>query len=135
MNYNKATLIGRLGKDPEVRYLNNGEATCSFSIATSAKFKDKSGAQQERTEWHRIVVYGKQAELCGQYLKRGSEAMVEGEIRHRKYQDKDGVERHVTEIRADSVQFGERAKGDQSHSDEPEPAPQPTPGVTDDLPF
>lgn len=95
---NKATLIGRLGRDPEVRYMPNGDAVCNFSLATSEKFTDKSGNKAEKTEWHNIVIYRKLAEIAGQYLKKGSQVYLEGKIQSRKYTDKNGVERTAYEI-------------------------------------
>ena len=95
---NKVTLIGRLGRDPEVRYMPNGDAVCNFSLATSEKFTDKSGNKAEKTEWHNIVIYRKLAEIAGQYLKKGSQVYLEGKIQSRKYTDKNGVERTAYEI-------------------------------------
>jgi single-strand DNA-binding protein len=110
---NKAIIIGNLGRDPEVRYLPSGQSVANFSVATSESFNDKSGNRQERTDWHNIVVYGKQAELCGQYLKKGRQAYIEGRISYREYEAKDGSgKRKVTEIVAMRVQFlGGRASG------------------------
>ncbi len=103
---NKAIIIGNLGRDPEVRYLPSGQSVANFSVATSESFTDKSGNRQERTDWHNIVVYGKQAELCGQYLKKGRQVYVEGRISYREYEAKDGSgKRKVTEIVALRVQF------------------------------
>ena len=98
MSLNKVHLIGRLGRDPEVRYMPNGDATCNFSLATSEKFTDKSGNKAEKTEWHNIVIYRKLAEIAGQYLKKGSQVYLEGKIQSRKYTDKNGVERTAYEI-------------------------------------
>ena len=107
---NKVILIGNLGKDPETRYLPSGDAVANFSIATTEKFKDKSGAQQEHTEWHRISFFGRQAEIAGEYLKKGSPVYIEGRIRTRKWQDKEGQDRYTTEIMADNMQLlGSRA--------------------------
>jgi single-strand DNA-binding protein len=103
---NKAILIGNLGRDPEVRYTNSGMAVCNFSIATKESFNDRAGAKQERTEWHNIVVWGKQGEACAQYLKKGSPVYIEGRISYREYEAKDGTgKRKVTEIVAMRVQF------------------------------
>lgn len=98
---NKVILVGHLGRDPEVRHLQNGDPVCNFSIATSRK----SRGGEEETEWHRVSVFGKQADACGRYLSKGRLAYVEGRIRSRKYTDKDGVERTAVEILADAVQF------------------------------
>lgn len=102
---NRVILIGNLGKDPETRYLPSGDAVANFSIATTEKFKDKSGAQQEHTEWHRISFFGRQAEIAGEYLKKGSPVYVEGRIRTRKWQDKEGQDRYTTEIVGDRMQL------------------------------
>lgn len=95
---NKVILIGRLGKDPEVRYMPNSEAVCNFSVATSESWKDQNGQRQERTEWHNITMYRKLAEIAGQYLKKGSQVYLEGKIQSRKYQGKDGIERTAYDI-------------------------------------
>jgi single-strand DNA-binding protein len=106
MAVNKVILIGNLGRDPEIRYLNNGNPVANFSVATSESFTDRNGAKQERTDWHTIVVFGKQAELCGQYLKKGRQVFIEGRISYRQYEAKDGSgKRYVTEIVAQRVQF------------------------------
>jgi single-strand DNA-binding protein len=106
MSVNKVLLIGNLGRDPEVRYLPSGNPVANFSIATSENFTDRNGTKQERTDWHNIVVYGKQAELCGQYLKKGRQVFVEGRVSYRNYEAKDGSgKRYVTEIVAQRVQF------------------------------
>ena len=98
MSLNKAILIGRLGRDPEVRQMPNGEAVCNFSIATSETWKDQHGQKQERTEWHNITLYRRMAEVAGQYLKKGSLVYIEGRIQSRKYTGKDGIERTAYEI-------------------------------------
>lgn len=131
MTINKAIIIGHLGRDPETRYLPSGEAVTNFSIATTERWKDKtSGEAQERTEWHRITTFGRLAEVAGEYLKKGSHAYVEGKIQTRKYQDKDGVEKHVTEIRAYEIKFLSRpessgAGGDESTQSKPRQDPKP----------
>ena len=103
---NKVTLIGRLGKDPELKYTASGTPFCRFSMATDDSWNDKnSGERQERTEWHNIVVWGKQAESCGQYLSKGRQVYVEGSIRTRSYDDKSGNKRYITEIVAQRIQF------------------------------
>jgi single-strand DNA-binding protein len=102
---NKVILIGNLGRDPEIRYLPSGDAVANLRIATTDKFKDKSGEPQEVTEWHSVAFFGKQAEICGQYLKKGSQIYVEGSLRTRKWQDKDGNDRYTTEIRGDRMQM------------------------------
>ena len=102
---NKVILIGNLGKDPEVRYMPNGEAVANFSIATTDSWKDKSGAKQERTEWHNIVMYKKLAEIAGEYLKQGRPVYLEGRLQTRKWQTKEGQDRYTTEIVADVMQM------------------------------
>ena len=102
---NKVILIGRLGKDPEVRYMPNGEAVCNFSVATSESWKDQNGQRQERTEWHNITMYRKLAEIAGQYLKKGSQVYLEGRIQSRKYQGKDGIERTAYDIIANEMKM------------------------------
>ena len=102
---NKVILIGNLGADPETRYLPSGDAVTNIRIATSEQWKDKSGEKQEHTEWHRIAFFGKTAEIAGEYLKKGSPVYVEGRIRTRKWQDKEGQDRYSTEIVADRMQL------------------------------
>ena len=102
---NKAILIGNLGKDPEVRYMPSGEAIANITLATTDTWKDKSGEKQERTEWHRVSFFGRQAEVVGEYLKKGSQIYVEGRIQTRKWQDKEGQDRYTTEIVADRMQM------------------------------
>lgn len=101
---NKVILMGNLGRDPEVRYMPNGEAVANFSIATTDSWKDKSGQKQERTEWHNIVMYRKLAEIAGEYLKKGRPVYIEGRLQTRKW-EKDGVTRYTTEIIADQMQM------------------------------
>ncbi len=102
---NKVILVGNLGADPEVRYLPSGEAVTNLRLATTDTWKDKEGSKQETTEWHRVSFFGRQAEVCGQYLKKGSSIYVEGSIRTRKYTDKDGNEKYATEIRGERMQM------------------------------
>lgn len=102
---NRVTLIGRLGQDPEVRYTRSGEAVCNMSLATSERWRDRDGNAQERTTWHQIVVFGKQAEPCGQYLSKGRQVAVEGRIQVRDYQDRNGNDRKAFEIVASHVEF------------------------------
>ncbi|WP_432719311.1 single-stranded DNA-binding protein [Jeongeupia wiesaeckerbachi] len=110
---NKVILIGNLGRDPEVRYLPNGDAVCNFSIATTENWKDKSGQKQEKTEWHNITMYRRLAEIASQYLKKGSSVYIEGKLQTRKWQDKQtGADRYTTEIIADQMQMlGGRSGG------------------------
>lgn len=102
---NRVILVGHLGADPELRYTNGGTAVCSLRIATTETWTDKDGQRQERTEWHQISVWGKQAENCGQYLAKGRQVYVEGRLQSREYDDKEGVKRKVWEIQADRVNF------------------------------
>ena len=109
---NRVTLIGNLGRDPEMRYLPSGEAVASFSMATTEQWKDKSGAKQERTDWHRIEFIGRTAEVCGEYLKKGAPVYIEGRIQYDKWTDKEGVEKTMTKIRGDRMQMlGARTGG------------------------
>ena len=146
---NKVILVGNLGADPEMRYLPSGEAVANLRLATTDTWKDKDGNKQEATEWHRVSFFGRQAEVCGQYLKKGSQIYVEGSIRTRKWQDKEGQDRYTTEVRGDRMQMlGSR----QGMSDAPpregggagggggrQSAPQPAAGnfndFEDDIPF
>ena len=105
MSVNKVLLLGRLGKDPELKYTPSGVAVCSFSIATSEAWQDKAGQKQERVEWTNIVVWNKLAELCNQYLSKGRQAYIEGSLQTRSWDDKDGNKRYTTEIVAKTVQF------------------------------
>src|SRR5579884_1578823 len=105
MSVNKVILVGRLGQNPEVRYTPSGAAVANFTLATNESWTDKSGQKQERTEWHRIVVWGKLGELCGEYLSKGRQAYVEGRIQTREWTDKEGKKNYTTEIVAQNVQF------------------------------
>ncbi len=105
MSVNKAILVGRLGKDPETRYMTNGEAVTNVSLATSENYKDKNGEKQERTEWHNLVFYRRLAEVAGEYLKKGAQIYVEGRIQTRKWQDKEGKDRYTTEIVVNEMQM------------------------------
>ncbi|KIH76242.1 single-strand binding protein [Geoalkalibacter ferrihydriticus] len=105
MSINKVILVGNLGKDPELRYTPSGVAVATFSLATSERYKDKSGEQQEKTEWHNIVAWRQLAEICGKYLHKGKQIYIEGKIQTRKYQDRDGNDRYITEIVADQMQM------------------------------
>ena len=105
MSLNKVILIGRLGRDPEVRYMPNGEDVCNFSVATSETWNDRNGQRVERTEWHNITMYRRLAEIAGQYLKKGSQVYLEGRIQSRKYQGKDGIERTAYDIIANEMKM------------------------------
>lgn len=112
---NKVILVGRLGNDPEIRYTQQGTAVGNFNIATSEIYTDKAGQRQEKTEWHRIVVWGKPAENCGKYLGKGRQVYVEGRLQTRQWDDKEGNKRYTTEVNASTVQFLDKA-GDQTAS-------------------
>ena len=121
MSVNKAILVGNLGRDPEIRYLPSNQPVANFSIATTESFNDRSGSRQERTEWHNIVAFGKLAEVCGQYLKKGRQVYVEGRISTRQYEAKDGSgKRYRTEIVAQTVQFLGGRAGAGSGMEEPD---------------
>ena len=129
---NKVILIGRLGRDPEIRYMPNGEAVCNFSVATSEKYTDKNGQRQEATEWHNVTMYRKLAEIAGQYLKQGSQVYIEGKIKSRKYTDKNGVERTAYDIIANELKMlGGNA---QTPAQKQQPA-QAQDDISDDVPF
>lgn len=109
---NKVILVGNLGKDPDIRYLPSGDAVANLTVATTDSWKDKSGEKQERTEWHRVSMFGKLAEIAGQYLKKGSQVYIEGSLQTRKWQDKEGRDQYTTEIKADRMQMlGGRSGG------------------------
>jgi single-strand DNA-binding protein len=138
---NKAMLIGRLGRDPEVRYTPDGLAVANFSIATSEEWNDKStGEKKERTEWHRIVVFGKLGEICGEYLSKGKQVYIEGRLQTRSW-EKDGIKRYTTEIVATDMQMlGTKDAADPATSFENASTPQETmppfaKAPDDDIPF
>jgi single-strand DNA-binding protein len=105
MSVNKVLLIGRLGNNPEIRYTPSGAAVANFNMATNESWNDKNGQKQERTEWHRIVVWGKLAQLCGEYLAKGRQVYVEGRLQTRQWQDKEGQTKYTTEVIATTIQF------------------------------
>ena len=105
MSVNKVILVGRLGKDPETRYMTNGEAVTNVSLATSENWKDKTGEKQEKTEWHNLTFYRRLAEIAGEYLKKGSMIYVEGKLQTRKWQDKEGKDRYTTDIIVNEMQM------------------------------
>jgi len=142
MSVNKVLLIGNLGRDPEVRFTAGGKAVARFSVATSEVWNDTEGTRQERTEWHNVVVWGKQAESCGQYLQKGRQVYIEGSIRSRQYDDKEGNKKYITEVIAQRVQFlgGGRSGGAGAGPREPQGAeaagtPAPAGGEEEDIPF
>ena len=133
---NKAIIIGRLGRDPEVRYTQDGRAVASFSVATSEEWKDKaSGDKKERTEWHRIVAFGRLGEICGEYLAKGRLVYVDGRLTTRSW-EKDGVTRYTTEIVASNMQILEPKGSGGSGGSGPMGEPvSDDPGIPDDIPF
>jgi single-strand DNA-binding protein len=145
MTVNRAILVGRLGKDPEIRYMTNGEAVANFSLATSEQWKNKDGQKQEHTNWHNLVMYRRLAEIAGEYLKKGAQIYVEGKIQTRKYQDKTtGQDRYTTEIIVNEMKMlGSKGTTDlektpeaatHTSSDSAEPAKFDD-KFTDDIPF
>jgi single-strand DNA-binding protein len=148
---NKVILLGNLGRDPETRYTTGGDAVCNLNIATSEQWKDKSGEKQEKTEWHRVVLFGRQAEIAGEYLKKGRSVYIEGRLQTRKYTDKDGAEKYSTEIVANEMKMlgGRNAAGGTADMESaPRAASRPSSGapgkapaggafddLEDDIPF
>ncbi len=132
---NKVILVGNLGKDPEVRFTPNGRALAKFPVATTERWTDQDGTKQERTEWHNVVVWGKQAETCGQYLSKGRQVFVEGSIRSRQYDDKDGNKRYITEIVARDVRFLGGGRGGQEAAVQVPAGEDAGPAPEDDIPF
>ena len=136
---NKAILIGNLGADPEIRYTQNGTAVATFNVATTERWKNKEGGMEERTEWHRIVAWRQLAEICGNYLHKGSKVYIEGSIQTRQWEDRDGNKRYTTEIVAREMKMldpkgaGGMGGGGGQYPEEP-PAPD-TPVMGDDVPF
>lgn len=140
MSVNKVILIGNLGKDPELRFTNTGRAVARFPIATSEVWTDTGGNRQERTEWHNIIVWGKQGETCGQYLAKGRQVFVEGSIRSRSYDDKTGNKRYVTEIIAQRIRFlggggGTRMAPEMESGGSEDLGTGGAPPIDDDIPF
>lgn len=144
MSLNKVILIGRLGRDPETRYMPNGDAVCNFSLATTESWKDQSGQKKERTEWHAITLYRKLAEIAAKYLQKGSLVYLEGKIQSRKYTGKDGIERTAYEIVCSEMKMlGSKAEGGEGQHNPPPPpqarqqtaAPVPKDDIDDDVPF
>ena len=149
---NKVIIVGNLGRDPEVRYMPSGDAVANIAVATSSKYKNKAGEMVEETEWHRISFFGRQAEIVGEYLKKGRSVYIEGRLKTRKYTDKDGVEKYATDIVASEMQMlgsregGSDEGGGDSRRQAPAAAPRPAatpkaPGASgfddmdDDIPF
>ena len=143
---NKVILVGNLGNDPDVRYMPNGEAVANVSVATTESWKDKqTGEKQERTEWHRVVMFRRLGEIAGEYLKKGSQVYIEGKLQTRKWQDKNGNDRYTTEIVASDMQMLGGRGGSAGFAGVQAPAPQQAaaaggggssaPDFDDDIPF
>jgi single-strand DNA-binding protein len=139
---NKVMLIGNLGKDPEVRYTASGTAVAGFSLATSDRFKGKNGEWEDRTEWHNITLWGRLAEIAGEYLAKGKTVYIEGRLQTRKWQDRDGRDRYTTEIVGEKMQMlsgkgdgGGRPGGGRQESQEPPGYDEPAFNPDDDIPF
>jgi len=122
---NKVILIGNLGRDPQLDYTSSGTARCRFSLATTEQYNDKDGQRQERTEWHNVVLWGRSAEVAGEYLKKGSQAYIEGRIQTRQYQDKEGQTKYITEIIGQTLQLLGRPGGGQRGYDDAPPPEEP----------
>ncbi len=155
MSVNKVILVGRLGRDPETRYMPNGDAITNFSLATDEQWRDRNGERQTRTEWHNVSLYGKLGEIANQYLRKGSQVFIEGKIQSRKYTDKDGIERMAYNIIGNEMKMlGNRNDGSDSGNNNAAPPtsnpppeaprrqpPQQTPttppidDIEDDIPF
>jgi len=148
LSVNKVILVGKLGADPEVRYTSGGSAVATFSIATNERWKDKNtGDRQERTEWHRIVAWGRLGEICGEYLSKGKQVYIEGRLQTRSWDDRDGNKRYTTEVvAANMVMLGSApggaghamedfSEGDASQGRKGSPAGPKTPPDDDDIPF
>lgn len=138
---NKVILIGNLGADPEIRYTQSGTPVVNFRIATTERWKNQDGQQQEQTEWHHIVAWRRLAEICGEYLSKGSRVYIEGKLQTRKWQDQNGNDRYTTEIVANEMKMlsprgtsssGDSFSGNGGYNDFP---PEPPPGTGEDVPF
>ncbi|MEE8556428.1 MAG: single-stranded DNA-binding protein [Myxococcota bacterium] len=141
---NKVILIGNLGRDPELRYTANGQPVANFTLATTESWTNKSGEREQRTEWHRIVTWGRLAEICGEHLNKGKQVYVEGRLQTREWEDREGNKRKTTEVTANQVlMLGRRGDGpggpssppDAPEDSPPDSPPDSTPGGSDDIPF
>ena len=133
---NKVILIGNLGQDPEARFTPQGTAVCNLSVATNESWKDQSGEMQDRTEWHRVVMYGRMAETATEYMKKGQMVYVEGRLNTREWEDQNQIKRRTTEIRCDNfTMLGKRSDSSGTTSANPDSSMKPDAGVDDDLPF
>lgn len=128
MSVNKVILVGRLGRDPEIRYMPNGDAITNFSLATDEQWRDRNGERQTRTEWHNVSLYGKLGEIANQYLRKGSQVFIEGKIQSRKYTDKDGIERMAYNIIGNEMKMlGNRNDGSDSGNNNTAPSTSSNP--------
>ena len=137
---NKVILIGNLGRDPELRYTANGQPVANFTLATTESWTNKSGEREQRTEWHRIVTWGRLAEICGEHLNKGKQVYVEGRLQTREWEDREGNKRKTTEVTANQVLMlgrrGDGPGGPSSPPDAPEDSPpDASPDDSDDIPF
>lgn len=136
---NRVILVGNLGDNPETRFLPNGDQVANVSIATTENWKDKTGEKQSKTEWHRVIMFGKQAEIAEKYLSKGSQIYIEGKLQTRKWEDKSGVERYTTEIIADRMQMlGGKRDEDKQGASKPQSGQAPQgdfSDLEDDIPF
>lgn len=138
---NKVIVLGNLGKDPEIRYTSSGSAVATLSIATVRKYKDSNDQKQEETEWHRVVLFGRLAEIAGEYVKKGHPLYVEGRLRTQKWQDKEGNDRYTTEIVGESIQLLAPKSSDEERPAKPSKPSRPAPRKEstmpedDDIPF
>lgn len=137
---NKVIIVGRLGNDPEVKTVASGQTVCRLSVATSENWTDRDGQKQERTEWHRIVVWGKMAEICGQHLSKGRQVYLEGRLQTRSWEDQQGQKRYATEIVANTVQFlGSNERGSQNYGNSMggshDFGPEPSFDSNEEIPF
>jgi single-strand DNA-binding protein len=140
MSFNKITIVGNLGRDPELRYTPQGTAVCNFSVATNERRKDKTGDFQDHTTWFRVTLWGKQAETASKYLTKGSPIYIEGRLRVEEWSDRDGKNRHTLEVHATDMQFlgsarGEEMSGGAHHDNFPDDMGGAPPAGDDDIPF
>jgi single-strand DNA-binding protein len=134
MSVNKVTIVGRVGQDPELKFTPSGAAVCNFSVATSERYKDKSENWQEKTEWHRVVVWGKLAEVCNQKLSKGDKVYLEGKLEYRQWDDKNGVKHTSAEVKVTTMEVMESKKNDTGSKKEEVQEDLPT-FAADDVPF
>ena len=133
---NRVILLGNLGADPEMRYTSSGTAVANFRIATTERWNSPSGEKEERTEWHRIVAFGRLGEICGEYLAKGKQVYIEGRLQTRNWEDRDGNQRTTTEIVATGMQMlGQAAGGDTRFQEKDESSPQEESTKNEDIPF